>query len=496
MSARTSLSGMDVAFLSLETPSTPMNVMATFLLDASNASGGYSYERILALVEERLPRLDAFRRRLAAVPFGLDHPVWIDDPDFDVHRHVFRVKAPTPGSDRVLAAVVAKIAARPLDRTRPLWELRVVEGLTEGRVALVFKLHHAVADGVSANRLLLEVLDPSAEGAENADSLEPVQTDAAPTNRALLAHALGRVPQQSARLARLLRDSAGTLAGMARPTVPGDVGGPEMPMPFRAPRLPWNAATSPRRTAAYARAQLADVKLVNSVFGTTVNHVVLAACTQTLRSYLEAHGGVPETPLVAAIPLSLRSPDDTGAHGNRISAFLVHLPVQLADPVEQLLAVRDGAESARQNHAQLGVGALGEWAEFTSSRLLGAAARLYSAGQLAKRHRPLVNLVISNVRGPEAPLFAAGARLIAAYPFGPLMEGAGMNITVVSYAGSIDFGVIACARSVPHVSDIAIGFSAAIADLTKMAVEQKSQPRSKGRQRRAPAAAPPTATPS
>jgi WS/DGAT/MGAT family acyltransferase len=472
MSTRVTLSGLDVAFLSLETPSTPMNVVATFVLDASSASDGCSYGEILRLVEERLPRLAPFRRRLAAVPFGLDHPVWIDAPDFEVRSHVHRVRAPAPGSERVLAELVAQIAAQPLDRTRPLWELCVVEGLAEGRVALVFKLHHAIADGVSATQLLLGLLDPSAEGVDAGAYHEQVQPDPAPTSRALLAHALSRLPQRSVRFARLLRDTAGTAVGMARSRLAGVAGGPGMPMPFSAPRTPWNRATSPERTVAYGSARLADLKLVSSVFGTTVNHVVLAACTQTLRNYLEAHGGSPDAPLVAAIPVSLRDPDEPETYGNRLSAFLVHLPVHLDDPVEQLLAVRGDAESARQLHAQLGVSALSEWAEFTATRLLEGAARFYSDRKLANRHRPLLNLVISNVRGPGAPLYAAGARLVAAYPLGPLMEGAGMNITVVSYAGSVDFGVIGCARSVPHAEDIALGFSAAVADLFKIALEE------------------------
>ena len=152
MTLRLSLSGMDAAFLSLETPNTPMNVMGTFVLDPASGGGGYSCEQVVQLIEERLVGLAPFRRRLVAVPFGLDHPVWIDDPDFRVRDHVHRVTAPAPGSERVLAALVARIAALPLDRTRPLWELWVVEGLTEGRVALVFKLHHALADGVSASQ--------------------------------------------------------------------------------------------------------------------------------------------------------------------------------------------------------------------------------------------------------------------------------------------------------------------------------------------------------
>jgi diacylglycerol O-acyltransferase / wax synthase len=469
---RTSLSGIDAAFLSLETPNTPMNVIATFLLDPAGSGDGIACERVIRRLEERLVRLAPFRRRLAAVPFGLDHPIWIEDPDLCVRDHVHRVTAPAPGSERALADLVARIAALPLDRARPLWELWVAEGLSDERVALIFKLHHALADGVSAAELLLRLFDPSPLASAGGGSDLEAQPEPAPTSGALLVHALARLPQRSARLARLLRDSAGSVvAGLTRSTGGGPPDGSRMPMPFSAPRMPWNAATSPRRSAAFGSARLADLKLVGAAFGASVNHVVLAASTQSLRNYLEAHGGAPDVPLVAAVPVSLRSPDERETCGNRISAFLVHLPVHLADPLEQLLAVRDGSVSARQLHTQLGVGALGEWAEFASAKLLGGGARLYSGLRLAGRHRPLHNLVISNVRGPATRLYLDGAAVCAVYPLGPVMDGAGMNITVVSYVESVAFGIIACERSVPHVTDIALGFGAAVADLRKLALE-------------------------
>jgi diacylglycerol O-acyltransferase len=465
-----SLSGLDAAFLSLETPSTPMHMMCAFVLDARGADGGYSFERILGLVEDRMPRLAPFRCRLAAIPFGLDHPVWIDDPDLCIRSHVYRVGAPAPGSDQVLASLVAQIAAQPLDRTRPLWELSVIEGLADGRVALVFKVHHAVADGLSAIQLFLQLLDSSPDAANAPGSQEPARRHAAPTNGALLTHALSRLPKRSRGLARLLLDSTRSVAQLSGSMIRGAARGPRMPMPFSGPRTPWNGATSPQRTVAFGRAPLADVKRINLAFGTTVNHVVLAACTRTLRTYLESHGGLPDSPLVAAIPVSLRTAAEPGAYGNRISALLVHLPVHLADPVAQLLALRHDAASSIQLHASLGVGALGEWAEFTSARLLGVAARFYADRKLASRHPPFHNVVISNVRGPATPIYAAGSRVTAAYPLGPLMEGTGINITVVSYAGSVDFGVVACERSVPDVADIALGFGAAVAHLHQIAL--------------------------
>ncbi|MHC4181380.1 MAG: WS/DGAT/MGAT family O-acyltransferase [Planctomycetota bacterium] len=471
MKPQVSLSGLDAAFLSLETPSTPMHMMATFVLDAAGASGGYSFERILRLLEARMPVLAPFRRRLAAIPFGFDHPVWIDDPDLCIRSHVHRVDAPAPGSEQALAGMVAQIASQPLDRTRPLWELWVIEGLAEARVALVFKVHHAVGDGVSAVQLLLQLLDPSPDEEIACGSHEIVQRDPAPARRTLLAHGLLRIPQRSACFARLLVDSTKSIAAVTRSNLGGATGGLRMPMPFSAPRTPWNGATSPQRTVAYGRAGLADVKLISAAFGTTVNDVVLAACTRTLRNYLDGHGGAPHSPLVAAIPVSLRRPEDLETSGNQLTAFLVRLPVHLTDPVEQLLAVHHEAESSKQFLADLGASALGQWAEFASAALLGRAARFYSEQKLAGRHRPLHNLIISNVRGPRTPLYAAGARVTAAYPLGPLTEGAGVNMTVVSYAESVDFGVIACERSVPDVDDISLGFGTAVADLYKIALE-------------------------
>jgi WS/DGAT/MGAT family acyltransferase len=304
-------------------------------------------------------------------------------------------------------------------------------------------------------------------------SHERVRADPAPTRCALLGHGLSRLPQQAARFARLLRDTAASVVSLGRSKAEHGEGDPRMPMPFSGPATPWNGSTSPQRTVAFGRARLADAKTISSVYGATVNQVVLAACTQTLRRYLEAHGGVPDAPLVAAVPISLRTTAEPETYGNRISAFLVRLPVQLADPVEQLLAVRRDAQASKQTHADLGVGALGEWAEFTSAALLTIAARLYSDRNLADRHRPLHNLVISNVRGPGTSLYAAGAKVTAAYPLGPLMEGAGMNITVVSYRGSIDFGIIACKRSVPHAADIASGFGAGMSDLVASARDKR-----------------------
>jgi WS/DGAT/MGAT family acyltransferase len=482
------LSGLDTAFLCLETPNAPMNVVGTILVEPSAGDGSFSVERILRLIEGRLHRLPPLRRRLLEVPFGLDHPVWIEDRKVVVADHVERIQAAPPGSERILAEIVGRFAARPLDRSRPLWEVAFVEGLAEGRSALVFKVHHAAADGVAAAQMMLQLLDTSAEPSPEPASIPDRARVRAPRRARLLVQALAGLTLRPARVARLVGAAAQAgarlggeaLAPSAGPTLPA--------LPLAAPRTAFNGAVSTRRRVAYARASLRDLRFVQSAFETTANDVILAASTAALRHYLEAHGDRPREPLVAAVPVCVRDRKDWNAHGNHISTLFVHLPVQLADPLDRLLAVRAHTRQAKRFHAALGGRALRDWAQLTLPALLARAARLYSHFELADRHRPLYNLVISNVPGPRAPLYAAGARVVAAHAHGPIFDGAGLNVTVMTYADSVEFGVLACERSVPDVEEIALGFGAAVGELVKLALEvtPTPRPRRRARPRRAP----------
>ena len=466
------LSGLDAAFLSLETSNTPMNIIGTILVEPSAGGGSFSYERILRLVEQRLHRLPPLRRRLVEVPFGLDHPVWAEDRDVVVADHVERIEATPPGSERILTEIVSRFAERPLDRTRPLWELAVVEGLAEGHTALVFKVHHAAADGAAAAQLMLQLLDaapgPSRDPApplKRAPIREPGRTR-------LLGQALAGLAMRPARSARLVGTAARAGARLVGEVLAPNAG-PALPaLPLAAPRTRFNGSVSGRRGVAYTRVPLRDLRLVKSVFRTTVNDVILAACTSTLRHYLETHGDLPHEPLVATVPVCVRDCGDWNAYGNHISALFVHLPVQLADPLDRLLAIRAHTCQAKRFHSAVGARALRDWAQLTLPAVLGRAARFYSRNELANRHRPLCNLVISNVPGPRKPLYAAGARVVAAFPHGPIFEGAGLNMTVMSYVDSVDFGVLACATSVPDVEEIALGFGAAVGELVKLALDE------------------------
>ncbi len=471
----TRLSGLDAAFLYLETDHTPMNMLGTVIVDASDPKSRFCFEEIRTLLEARLHRLAPLRRRLQCVPLGLGHPVWIEDPDFDLRKHVRRWTAPPPGSDRILARIVAELAARPLDRSRPLWELWVVDGLERGRAALVFKLHHAAADGIASAQMLMQLLDSTPEGETEAPRAG-CEAVAAPTRFGLLRDALSEQARRPARLARVLAQTARSAVRVAGWALGPPAGAADAALPFQAPRTRFSGVVSARRAVAYGRAKLRDLQLVKSTFGVTLNDVVLAGCTGALRNYLEARGELPSGPLVATVPVCVRRGAEWGAYGNLLSALFVHLPVHIADPFERLVAVGASTQQAKQLQRRIGTSVLRDWAQLSSPRIFEGAARLYSRFGLANRHRPFHNLVISNVPGPSMPLYAAGARVVAAHPLGPLVDGAGINITVLTYVDSVDFGIIACEESVPDLGEIALGFGAAIGDLVKLALEEGREP--------------------
>lgn len=461
------LSGLDAAFVYAETPTTPMNVVATVVIDRGGPPERLCYEHLLARLEKRLPRLPLFRQKLLETPFGLDHPVWIEDPDFRLQDHLLRVIAPPPGARRELAEVVARAASTRLDRSRPLWELWVVEGLESNRLGLIIKVHHAALDGVSGAAMLLQLFDcisddapACVEGqqAESAEALSPV---------GLMGRALRRLPERSQSWVDGVRITSQSLARIARQRMELEQEDFSASWPLGAPPTRFNGAVSNRRSVAYARATKKSVRTIRAALLGTVNDVVLAACTSSLRAYLAARGELPDEPLVASIPVSTRRLSDAPG-GNRISAMLVGLPVHLADPLQRFSWLRQAATLAKGAHARLGPDTIGSLAEFPPPNFTWAAAQLYSRWQLAGKHRPIQNLMISNVPGPPEALSMCGARVESIHPHGPLLEGAGLNITVMSYAGHIDVGVLACGKAEPDADELADGVAVGIEELSKL----------------------------
>ncbi|MBI2705967.1 MAG: wax ester/triacylglycerol synthase family O-acyltransferase [Actinobacteria bacterium] len=466
------LSGMDASFLYMETPTRHMHVSGVLMLDPSTMAGGYSFEAIKDLIASRLHLMPMLRRRAVEVPLGVDHPVWIEDPDFNLDLHLHRVTVHPPGTRAALAEVVSDIASRPLDRGLPLWEMDVVEGLDDGTIALVSKLHHACIDGVTGADMMAHLLDlePDAEGPPPPD--EPWTPDAVPSDLSLYASAVVARVTDPLRGVRAARRAAGSLFEMARGmTGIGTDQKLNVALPFSGPRTILNTPVTANRVVAFGAVLLDDLKFIKSTFGTTVNDVVLVASAMALRNYLADHDDLPDRPLIAAVPVSVHGQSEVEGI-NQVSNMFVRLPMDRDDVAEHLEHIHQETKDAKAVHNAMGVDLIQDMAQITPPGVYNLAMRLYSNPRISGALPPVQNLVISNVPGPPIPLYIAGAQVKGIYPFGPLIEGSGINITVLSNMGNVDIGVIACGDTVPDVWDIVDGFAAAVAELKKAAEEQ------------------------
>lgn len=446
------LSGLDASFLYLETPQMHMHVAMVAVLDPSEMPGGYSFERMTELIESRIHLVPPMRRRLLEVPFGLHHPLWIDDPHFDIIHHVRRVACPAPGGMRELGALAGRITSTPLDRSRPLWEAWVIEGLENGHVAILCKVHHSTVDGASGAGLLVHLFDLQRQvSSPPAPRRKP--SEELPSHGDLVRYALLSRVKQPVEAAKLATKTARAVSDLIRYRRDPDV--EHGAAPLTAPRTHFNGAISAKRNAAFSRLPLDGIKTIKRAFDCKVNDVVLAVCAGALRRYLAARNELPEIPLIAAVPISVRASAEKGQSNNKVSAMFTSLATHVEDPGERLLTIAATTRGAKEEHNAIGADMLQNWAEFAAPTTFNLAARFYTRLKLADRHRPIHNLVISNVPGPPFPIYMAGAELVAAYPMGPVMEGAALNITVMSYQGSIDFGFMVAADSMPDVWDLA-----------------------------------------
>jgi WS/DGAT/MGAT family acyltransferase len=461
------LTSLDAQFLAVETGRTYGHVGSLCVYDPSTAPGGeLTIKDLCRMVSERLHLLPPFRWRLVNVPFGLDLPYWVEDPDFDIDFHIRESAIPPPGDDRQLAETVSRIFARPLDRARPLWELYLVHGLPDGRVALLTKVHHAVVDGVSGNEILSVLLDPSPEGKEVPPDRERRHGERVPGDLEMLGRGVTGIPRQPLRALRALPKTLPALTEVpganAFPVVPalskglsklrGLAGAPADPAILeitsaRAPKTSFNGRISPHRRFAFGSLSLDTVKDIKNELGITVNDVVVTLCASAVRRWLMDRDELPRTPLIAMIPVSVRAPHETRAFGNRISAMIVPIPTDVAHPRDRLIRAHELLRGAKANHAALPASLLTDATSFIPPAVAALAAR--TAIDLLSRTRPPLNLVISNVPGPRESLFCAGARLESMFPVSVVVDGVGLNMTVMSYRDHLDFGIVTDQGQIP-----------------------------------------------
>lgn len=469
------LSGLDASFLYLETPSQFGHVSSLSVYDRPPDRPDYEpLAAWRAQIERRLHLLEPLRRRLRDVPFALDHPFWVDDPDFDLDYHVRHTAVAPPGGDEQLSELVARLIGRPLDRRRPLWETYVVEGLPEDRFAIFTKVHHATIDGAAGAELLVLMLDGDPAGDDVPAPEDEWLPAPLPSDAEVLARALPNLARKPARAVVLatrtarqlgtatrnpvivaaanqvrggLRGPLGALLNIGRERQPeGEAKGP---LPSGAPRTPFNGPISPHRRFAFRSTSLEEIKAVKNALGATVNDVVMAVCAGGLRSWLDAQGELPDKPLVAMIPVSIRTGDEVEKWTNRVSGIFAELPTNEPDPLQRVLRVHEAMIGAKGLHDAVPAEALTDFAQFPPPAVFARAMR--TATRLTARFTSPVNLVISNVPGPRLPLYTAGARMSHYYPVSTIVDGQGLNITVQSYLDSLDFGLVADRELVPDL---------------------------------------------
>ncbi len=459
-------SGVDAAFLYGETNSWLMHVSGVVVLDPSTSPHGYSFDRLRDAFASRLHLAPQFTWKLLEVPFGLDNPVFVQDPDFDLDYHLRRIAVPPPGGSEELGNLVGDLVSYRLDRAHPLWEFWVIEGMEGGRIAMLAKIHHAIIDGVTGVGLFDKLFDlePDPPPGE-VPPARSTRSERVPSGAELFLRGLGRTVVTPWRIARfvpqLARQGQTFASFMRRDESPA--------APFRAPRTSINRVISPHRRFAYSSVPLDDVKAIKDAFGVKLNDVVLALCAGALRRYLEAGNELPADPLVAQVPVSLHTDESKEAVGTKVGAMFTSLATDVADPADRLRAIHRGTQASKEMQRAMAATKIMNLTDTTPPGLLALAARTYTGAGLEGQVPPVYNLIISNVPGPPFPLYVAGMKLEALWPMGPLLYGSGLNATVVSYIDTIDFGFLACREAVPEPSRIADGIPVALRELRKAA---------------------------
>jgi WS/DGAT/MGAT family acyltransferase len=457
------LSGLDALFLHLETAETPMHVGALHLLAAPSGNARAYVDDVRRHVAARLHLSPVFTRRLAPMPLALANPVWVRADTVDLRAHVRHVHLRAPGTFAQLEATVARLHARPLERDRPLWRLHVIEGLASGELALYTKIHHATLDGAASVAFAHALLDTTPRPRQVPAGEHPAQGEH-PGLAQLLGTAVRLTAAQALRAARQLPDLARILAALVARSgaevVRNGRGGP-----FRfAPRTPLNVSIGSARAVATLSIALQAVLRVCERHRVTVNDVVLAVVSGALRRHLASRGTLPAEPMIAAVPVSLREAGNTDAT-TLATMSRMGLATDIDDPLARLDAIHAGSGRAKSLTHELRSVIPTDFPSIGMPWLFGAAASLYGRARLADRIPPLANLVISNFPGPGAPLYLAGARLLTWWPLSIVEHGLGLNVTVQSYAGSLEFGVVAARDALRDADAFVAAMREAFAEL-------------------------------
>ena len=451
------LTGLDASFLHLEDGAAHMHVAGVMIFEGSPPP----YDDLLEAIERRLGLVPRYRQRLAFVPFGQGRPKWVDDPHLNLRYHVRSTALPAPGSEQQLRDLAGRVFAQQLDRDKPLWEIWLVEGLEGDRFAMLSKTHHALVDGISGVDIMSVLFDTSPDPAAPTDTGERWLPRPLPSPVELLGEALmerATIPGELARTVRsIFRGPRRVVEGLRDAAV--GVGAMAWAGLNPAPSSPYNKSIGPHRRYTWVRANLADIKAIKNELGGTVNDVVLATVAGALGKHLRRRGhNTDGLELKAMVPVSVRAEVESGALGNRVAAMMAPLPVWCQDSVARLDIVSEELKGLKSGGQAVGAQVLTELSGFAPATVMGQASRLMS------RQR-FFNVVVTNVPGPQQPLFLAGRRMIDPFPMVPLAKNQGLGIALLSYAGRINFGLVGDYDVMYDLDDFADDVQESLAEL-------------------------------
>ncbi|GAB3552753.1 wax ester/triacylglycerol synthase family O-acyltransferase [Noviherbaspirillum agri] len=474
------LSGLDAAFLHLELPEMPMHIGALHLFDLPEGYDGNFRDDVKAHVAGRIHLATLFTKKLAHLPLDFANPIWVEDDDVDLDYHIQQAVLPKPGTMVQLEAMVGKLHSQLLDRTRPLWEFHVIDGLKSGQAALYVKVHHSALDGIGAGSLARVLLDLSPEPREFPAPSEG-KKESVPGINAMLANVMRHTVAQYWKIAKHLPTTAMTIGSLMlmpkgkRGSVGSSRGG--LANKLRpGPKTPLNVSITNQRVFSTVRIPLAEAKAVGKAFGGSLNDAVLAICSSALQRYLDAKGALPGEPLKVLMPVNLRKEGDTEL-SNKFSIAMTHLPTDKAGAKERMVEIVNASSSLKGTINRVKSLLPTDLPSIGVPWLMSAFASLFSRANLGDNMPPIANVLISNVPGSQEPMYMAGARMASFYPVSIPFHSVALNITVQSYNGALDFGLIACRRAVPDVRELAKYMSEAHLEL--MALLQESEVKEK-----------------
>jgi len=472
------LSSLDATFLHLESSEMPMHVGSLHVMDLPEGYQGDFFEDVKSFLAARLHLADVFTRKLGLMPFDLADPVWVEDEDMDIDYHLRHISLPKPGSNRQLQQYVARLHSSLIDRSRPLWEFFLIDGLRSGQVALYSKVHHAGIDGQAGVALAKAIFDMEPTGRQIRPARpKPRRGEYQLGIAEMLTASVGNAFKQAV---NIYKATPGLIKGVKSVLVPpeGEDGkrmwGIPKDIKILAPKTLLNVAITNQRSFAARTVPLAEIKMIGKTLGVSLNDVVMATVSGALRSYLKYCDALPSRSLLAAVPVSLRAADDTTAN-NQVSMMRLTLATDIADPLKRIKAINQGSGEGKAKMEHFKTSMPTDFPMLAAPWLMSGMASLYGRSRLANIIPPVVNVAISNVPGIQAQLYFAGAKVISYYPVSIPTHGVALNVTVQSYNGRLDYGLTACRRALPDIAELADMLLAEHKILLDLALKHQSE---------------------